>query len=154
MRCVTYVNEKTHTWMRRHIHECAASHAWMRCDTYMNAKNETCHLHKRVISRKHQYDVFVGVKILYIFMYEQVMLNMNQSNHTYKWIMSHIWMNHGIYDSVMSHTWISKPRLRSDARVLLRECYIGLFLNKWKLGEPSVYLKPVEQTLFSATVPI
>jgi len=27
-------------------------------------------------------------------------------------------------------------------------------LNKRKLGEPSVYLKPVEQTLYSATVPI
>jgi len=27
-------------------------------------------------------------------------------------------------------------------------------LNKQKLGEPSVYLKPVEQTLYSATVPI
>ena len=27
-------------------------------------------------------------------------------------------------------------------------------LNKWKLGEPSVYLKPVEQTLYSAAVPV
>jgi len=27
-------------------------------------------------------------------------------------------------------------------------------LNKWKLGEPWVYLKPVEQTLYSAAVPI
>ena len=27
-------------------------------------------------------------------------------------------------------------------------------LNKQKLGEPQVYLKPVEQTLYSATVPI
>ena len=27
-------------------------------------------------------------------------------------------------------------------------------LNKQKLREPSVYLKPVEQTLYSATVPI
>jgi len=27
-------------------------------------------------------------------------------------------------------------------------------LNKWKLGEPYVYLKPVEQTLYSAAVPI
>jgi len=27
-------------------------------------------------------------------------------------------------------------------------------LNKWKLSEPQVYLKPVEQTLYSAAVPI
>ena len=27
-------------------------------------------------------------------------------------------------------------------------------LNKQELGEPQVYLKPVEQTLYSATVPI
>ena len=26
-------------------------------------------------------------------------------------------------------------------------------LNKWKLGEPSVYLKPVEQTLYTTAVP-
>ena len=27
-------------------------------------------------------------------------------------------------------------------------------LNKQKLGEPQVYLRPVEQTLYSAAVPI
>ena len=35
-----------------------------------------------------------------------------------------------------------------------KKIYIYINLNKQKLGEPQVYLKPVEQTLYSATVPI
>jgi len=65
--------------------------------------------------------------------YQWVVLPVNESYHVWMSRMSHV-----TYEWVMAH---------------MNESYY-VWMSRTKLGEPYVYLKPVEQTLYSTTVPI
>ena len=92
-----------HWWVMAHTWFSHVTHTWMSHVTHLNMLCHTCHAC--------QLD-------------ECECMHMDESCHTYEWVMSHIWRSHvthmnescHIYDSVTTHTWMSHVTHMNQSR--------------------------------------
>jgi len=131
----TWMSHDTHTWMSH------STHTYM---THVTHTNESWHTHEFVmIHIDMSHDTLrmhaVGTLTIYNIVMAHICI---RHGHTYKWLLACTYMSRGCGWVVVS-TWMAHTHMNTQ-----------MHLNKQKLGEPLVYFKPVEQTLYSATVPI